>query len=75
MIDILAPIFQAAGGVPTVAEVPQGVVGLAGWDSGGTWAAAIGTLLQPKCVKHPRRCLDENMDHVPAGVDQVRRTS
>ena len=65
VIDILVPIFKQAGGTPTVAEISQGVVGLAGMDSGGTWVAAIATLLRPEWTKHPRRCLEENMDHDP----------
>ena len=46
-----------------MAEVPQGASGLTGLDSGGTWAAGTGTLLRTEWAKHPRRCLEENMDH------------
>ena len=46
-----------------MAEVPQGASGLTGLDSGGTWAAGTATLLRTEWAKHPRRCLEENLDH------------
>ena len=63
VIDILAPIFQTTGGAATAAEVPLQVVGIAGWDSGGTWAASMVTLSKPQFAKTPYRCMDENMDY------------